>query len=267
MVIIKLKGGLGNQLFQYATARNLSLILKTKLFIFSNKIEKDNLEKFNISSRRISKNRYKLFLKFKSFTEYKEEYFSYNKEVLKLKNNIILDGYFQSEKYFINCRETILNDLKINKSLKSTSLDLLNEIKKTNSISIHIRRGDYAENSEVNKIHGCVSLSYYENAINLISEKTKNPVYFVFSDDISWAKSNLNIDAKVYYSEFNKNSAYEDLKLMSKCKNNIIANSSFSWWGAWLNTNPDKIIIIPKRWFKDFSLDSKDIYCNSWIRL
>ena len=136
--------------------------------------------------------------------------------------------------------------------------ELSRKIESHESISLHIRRGDFVQDSKTHQFHGACSLDYYNRCIEYVSEKTNNPHFFVFSDDPHWAKENLRQDISTTIVENNSGfKAYEDLQLMSQCKHNIIANSSFSWWGAWLNANPDKIVCAPKQWFRNKLMDTK----------
>lgn len=146
----------------------------------------------------------------------------------------------------------------------------MKKIINSNSISLHVRRGDYENNSSAKRLHGGIcTLNYYKQAIELVASRIKNPVFFIFSNDLKWARENLELEKyKQVLVNLNKgNNSYKDMYLMSKCKHNIIANSSFSWWGAWLNANPKKIVICPKRWYNNKRLDSKDIVPESWIRI
>ncbi|MEI6553564.1 MAG: alpha-1,2-fucosyltransferase, partial [bacterium] len=137
----------------------------------------------------------------------------------------------------------------------------------SNSISIHIRRGDYISNQEANNFHGSCSIDYYTEAINIIKGKVSNPIFFVFSDDIAWVKENLKSDiVATWVSEYNLDNT-EDLLLMSFCKHQIIANSSFSWWGAYLNRNINKIVIAPKKWIANKGYNTDEITPSSWIKL
>lgn len=149
--------------------------------------------------------------------------------------------------------------------LSNTNKKISEMISSINSISIHIRRGDYASSERLQVIYGLCPLNYYYTAINSISKAVKNPHFFVFSDDIGWAKQNLKITHPVKFIIGNK--ALVDLCLMSQCKHHIIANSSFSWWGAWLSTNKNKIVYAPKQWFKKTKLIPHDLIPESWIRI
>lgn len=289
MVIIKLQGGLGNQMFQYALGRSLAEKNKIDFKLdlsFYNK-EKNNLHRnyslkyFNIieniaeedelkkTKEYRQKNKliyffYRIFSK-KNIVYVKENFFYFGKDILKIKNNAYLDGYWQSEKYFKNIESIIKQEFTLKNKLDSRLENLVEDIKNTNSVSIHIRRGDYITNQKTNSVHGTCSLDYYQTAIEHINNKIKNPIFFIFSDDIEWVKNNLKTEFPTFFIEGNKD--YEDLILMSYCKHNIIANSSFSWWGAWLDHNPNKIVIAPKKWFNVNNINTSDLLPNSWINL
>ena len=142
------------------------------------------------------------------------------------------------------------------------------EVRGTNSIALHVRRGDYVSNPITNRIHGTCSIAYYNEAVETIARKISGPHFFVFTDDFVWAKENLKFDFPITYATGNgPENSYEDLRLMSLCKHNIVANSSFSWWGAWLNQNPAKIIIAPTHWFDRYAADTRDLLPESWVKL
>ncbi len=146
--------------------------------------------------------------------------------------------------------------------------DIGEMIQSFKSVSLHIRRGDYVSNKVTNQVHGVCDLNYYSHAISYIAERISNTHLFVFSDDPEWAKGNLKTEIPTFFVDNNRaDKDYEDLKLMRQCKHNIIANSSFSWWGAWLNQNAGKIVIAPKKWFNDKSINTKDLIPEKWIRL
>ena len=162
----------------------------------------------------------------------------------------------------------IKNDFTVKSKLNGKNKELLQKIKKSNSIAIHIRRGDYVTNSIVNKVHGTCGIDYYNNAVNLMIRKINDPVFFIFSDDIKWTKDNIKTDfPTIYVSHNGPNKGYEDMRLMTQCKHFIIANSSFCWWGAWLSRNKKKIVIAPKRWFKVEGKNSSDIVPEKWIKI
>lgn len=273
MVVIKITGGLGNQMFQYAAAKALSLDKKLNLKIDKSsfqeyKLHAYGLHHFNVkpkfySADSIWKKKFKRFFK-KTFF-YKESTFDYNKELFNINaDEIFLEGYFQSEKYFINYENEIRNDFLIKSPLKQQTIDTVTYMQSVNAVSIHFRRVDYIGNA----VHETDKTEFYKEALKLIESKVKNPVYFLFSDDMPWVKENFTTNFETHYIDFNNaETNYEDLKLMSSCKHNIVTNSSFSWWGAWLNSNPGKIVVAPKLWFNDEKLDAKDIIPESWIKV
>jgi hypothetical protein len=172
-------------------------------------------------------------------------------------------GYFQTEKYFSEIRNTLLEEFAPIKEIANSTQKYKEQITTVeNSCSLHIRRGDYILNSKSNSIHGTCSLGYYKEAIKIIEEKHQNITFFIFSDDIVWTKKNLVLQNAVYVTH--KCLPHEDLHLMSLCVHNITANSSFSWWGAWLNKNNNKTIIAPKQWFVT---KENEIACENWIKI
>ncbi|WP_374174012.1 alpha-1,2-fucosyltransferase [Flavobacterium tructae] len=273
MIVVQLIGGLGNQLFQYAAAKALALQTKQKFSLDisqfeSYKLHNYALNHFNVISKNYKKpNRY--LRKIKSFYQknvfYKEVDFGYNSDLIHLKGDIIfLEGYFQSEKYFIKYEKEIREDFEVRTLLKKETKAAIAKIESVNSVSIHIRRGDYINNP----LHNTSKEEYYNKALEMVENKVYNPVYFVFSDDMDWVKANFSTKQETVFIDFNDASTnFEDLKLMTSCKHNIIANSSFSWWGAWLNKNPDKIVIAPKRWFNDDSINTNDIIPTNWVKI
>lgn len=250
MIVIRLKGGLGNQMFQYAYGRDLSYRQKTVL-----KLDKSFLK--NTIWQRII-----------GVTPRKYELGEFNIKAKltnkKYKNR--LEGYWQSEKYFKDIRKMICEDFTLKKESNNFK-KLAKIISQTNSVSVHFRRGDYAEKRKTKKYHGLLDTNYYQKALDIINEKVKNPHFFVFSDDPSWVKKNFKIKQPLtFISGSRKLTNSKELILMSLCKHNIIANSSFSWWGAWLNRNPSKIVIAPKKWFRA-KIEAKNLLPGDWIKL
>jgi len=297
MIIVSLIGGLGNQMFQYALGRRLALKNKVDLKFDICELRKDpiigtprkyNLHCFNILEKFATPQeiqKYKgdnpgLLLKLiriilggttanrnKSFIVEKEN-FVFDKDVLQVDKNAYLQGYWQNEKYFRNIRDVLLEEFTVKHPPDKKNQDVLNQTNSTNSVSIHVRRGDYVKDKRTNKHHGTCSLGYYKKAIEIIAKKIKNPYFFAFSDDIAWVKKNLQMKYPVYCVDNNNDEHnYEDLRLMSACKHNIIANSSFSWWGAWLNKNPNKIVIAPKKWLNNSDIDTSDVTPKEWLRM
>lgn len=286
MVTVKIVGGLGNQMFQYAYAKALqqkgyNVNLDISAFetytlhggygLHSYNIDlkiahKNELNKF-ITVGFISKIRNKL--KIKNSKIITETTLLFEKKFLNIENNKYIDGYFQTEKYFSNIRDVILHQFTIKDKISNYSKDMKYAIEHANiSASLHIRRGDYLSSLNSN-IHGTCNLEYYKKAIIFLNSKFGEINYFIFSDDMAWVKENLKIDQAIYIDSKEKRIPHEDIYLMSLCDHNIIANSTFSWWGAWLNQNNEKIVIAPKRWFNDEGLEkqSKDIISEDWVRL
>jgi len=265
MIIANLSEGLGNQLFQYAAGRHLSLLQQTELKINIISFENYNLHQyslhhFNIKASIASVN------EVQSTRVYAEKAFNYDPNFMQVSPDVLIAGYWQSERYFSAIEDIIRDDFQITSSIEGINKDVADLINTTNSVSLHIRRGDYVHDEITYKYHGVCDLIYYEKCIDLIAQKVPDPHFFIFSDDPAWALTHINTQYKTtFVTHNNANTNFEDLRLMSLCKHNIIANSTFSWWGAWLNTNKDKIVIAPKKWFNEADLDITDLVPNKWI--
>jgi len=293
-MITKLIGGLGNQMFQYAVARSLSVIKQTgfkmdvsgfelvkppytprryELNYFSiieNFASNEEIQMFKGKKANLSVFLGKIFsiLQNHTYHYYSEKKFNYDPDVFELKGNIYLDGYWQTKKYFKNIKYIIKNDFTVKTEPDEKNKELINKIKNCNAVSVHVRRGDYVEVPLTSSIHGTCGLDYYKKSIDLITERINNPHFFIFSDDTKWTKENLKIGFPTTYVTHNgPDKGYEDLRLMSNCRHFIIANSSFSWWGAWLSDNLDKIVLAPERWFMKEGMDTKDLIPEGWIKV
>lgn len=201
----------------------------------------------------------------------KETIFFFSNKLLSPKNNSYIQSYFQNEKYFFKIRDTILSQISLKNSLSAYGVNIQKKISACNiSCSIHIRRGDYVTTRATNKVHGVLNMNYYKNSIKLLEKRfSKNIHFFLFSDDIKWVVNNLKIkNCTFVLNELNKD-PNEDIFLMSLCDHNITANSTFSCWGAWLNTNPEKMVMSPQRWFlnKKFQRESVNISCDGWVKI
>lgn len=293
MIITKITWGLGNQMFQYAVGRALSLRNNTELrlniFAFDTyKLHEYSLEKLSIFKDYITKNDLPwyentssnkyidfIFQKIKNLTApYNKHHFRENgfepfqEKVFSLPDGSYLDGYFQSEKYFREYSDIIRNDFEVSIPPSQENALMLEKIKSVNAVSLHIRRGDYIKNSNTKALHWLCNAEYYQKSIVYITERVENPVFFIFSDDIAWAKENMKTGFEQYFIDFNDASQnHEDLRLMKNCKHHIIANSTFSWWGAWLNPNREKIVIMPSIWFSGYTYDTRDLYPDGWIKI
>ncbi|CAH6803461.1 putative O-antigen biosynthesis glycosyltransferase WbnK [Vibrio chagasii] len=278
---VELSGGMGNQLFQFSFAYHLSLATDSKILLnslsYNNdplrelELEKiidfsklDNLLIVNEEVSIFSKLTYKFskFFKKPLLNHYWENDLTYKHDLPFSKINA-LKGYWQSPKYFDKYRSDILSFISLENSISNDVSLYLGEIERDNSVSLHIRRGDYVENNEALKVHGNVCDDmYYREAISKVKTDDKDKQFFIFSDDLEWCKENFKwLDNKTLVQT---NSHFDDLYLMSKCRDNIIANSTFSWWGAYLNER-DGLRIAPKKWFNDDR--AIDIYPKGWYLL
>ncbi|MFE3871900.1 alpha-1,2-fucosyltransferase [Flavobacterium sp. ZS1P70] len=293
MLIIQLQGGVGNQMFQYAFASILAKKNKTKLLIdgsFFKRIEKTpgftprkfELDIFDnpyfmasdldvISFHHLSNiNKVKRKLGFHYPKIYEEPSFDFQTDALAIKSPVYLKGYFQSYKYFIAYEDFIrkLFSFPVD-TLDVISKELLITIKSSKTIAIHIRRGDYVSDKITAEYHGSCSVEYYLDAIKLLASKNKDFTLVFFSDDSDWVKEQFDdlSYSKIVVDHNNGEDSWKDMMLMSSCSHNIIANSSFSWWAAWLNENPEKTVIAPKKWFKTKELNTRTLLPQEWIKL
>jgi hypothetical protein len=291
VIISNIIGGLGNQMFQYAAGRTRSLKLRVPLKLDTSDFSGYQLHQgfelnrlFNcyaeIASnsdlrdvlgwqsaklaQRVLRRPHLKSLRYKSFVV--EPHFNYWSGINQLDDDKYLYGYWQSEKYFIEFAENIREDFTFKLPFSDQNAEIAEQLTQVNAVSLHVRRGDYVSNAK-NAFIGVCSLEYYRKAIEHIKSLVGMPVFFVFSDDIDWVKNNLALDKTSVFVGHNKGGeSYNDMRLMSLCKHNIIANSSFSWWGAWLNSNPQKIVIAPRQWFAS-GQDDRDLIPEAWIRV
>lgn len=286
MVIIKLQGGLGNQMFQYSLGKKLQLtqgkkvfydlsyfVLKTnrpfELDLFGIKLDKINgldvLRLPSTNNRMLNKISalYQIFFPVETISQ---KTFAFDERFLNAPDSAYLEGYWQTEQYFSDIRKELINDFKFSIFESCIKSDLHALVTDTDSVSIHIRMGDYG--TYANNVFMICDWQYYLTAIDLISSKLNNPHFIIFSDEPQWCLENIKIDQPftVVTKELS-GSSFNDLYLMSCCKHNIIANSSFSWWAAWLNQNEKKIVLAPHRWFADKNINTKDIIPDSWLRI
>lgn len=298
MLIVEIVGGLGNQMFQYAFYQKLkNYYTDTQVKIYLDRFDEtsdnqgfelsnafgidtssmlydgDPSSLFDDSMNLVSRIRRKIFGRKSTF--FLERIFRFDSKVFNLKSNqkIYFRGLWQDELYFKDLRLDLLNIFKFNTyNFNDENLHILEKINKTNSVSIHIRRGDYISNEKYNHILGGVcTYSYYKQALGFLQNKISDTSLFIFSDDIDWVKTEYDFLSGHDITFVNHNmgsNSYIDMFLMSKCKHNIIANSSFSWWGAWLNTNKSKIVLAPEKWFKNNTrLEDNSVVPYSWIKI
>lgn len=287
MIIVRIWEGLGNQMFQYAYARALQAKgMEVRIDMgkaydeifdkYRNHIQRTTaIQNFNLRVKPIDVYKYgrysylyqdtpvrkmlytlgKNSMWFYNF--YEEEEQKYSRKAEEIKGNYYIKGWFQSERYFKDIRNILLKEFTPKKKI-IISEKIREALNSPQSVSVHIRRGDYV------KINNTVSLFYYQKAIQCIRQFYQNPIFLVFSDDLDWVKSNIPMEGEfIYVNEDRKMQDYEELLVMSKCKSNIIANSTFSWWAAWLNQNKEKCVIAPKVWFQG----QEGIVPEEWVRL
>mgnify|MGYP003977089545 CR=1 FL=1 len=290
ILTVNIIGGLGNQMFQYAFGyalskennakiklevsgfdaydlRNYALDLfnveknselKSKYDFLLNKIN----SKHDSFLSKASSNLLRRLLRLTNFYYQEKEEFVYDQGVFNIKKNTYFYGYWQNEKYFKKYRNDLLEIFKL-KDIHSQTKEYQQKIIKSTSVSLHIRREDF-----LNSIHDTCDIEYYKKAVLEILKIKKQAHFFIFSDDMHWVKNNLNfINHKTLILLESEIPDHEEMYLMSQCKCNIIANSSFSWWGAWLNQNSDKKVIAPKKWLKSSTFNTNDLIPASWVRL
>jgi hypothetical protein len=299
MLIVNLDGGLGNQMFQYAFGCSLAwekeapvkfdstgLLYRDpsgdtpytyrdfELGVFNGKVEQASAHDLDLFNHRakglLERVSYKLLRLLKSPQIYREDLtqnFMYEPSVWKTGPNTYFIGYWQTERYFLKYENLIRDAFKFTPDLVGRNREVAEQISTQNAVALHVRRGDYVTNLHYNKVHGTCSTAYYQQAVQYVTAHVSNPVLYIFSDDIDWVRHHMQFDLPSVHVSHNQGKySYEDMRLMSLCRHNIIANSSFSWWSAWLNTNPQKIVIAPRQWI-EFEHASSDLIPQTWIRL
>lgn len=287
MIVVQIKEGLGNQMFQYALGRALSVRNGTELKLDITGYRDNNLRQYGLYHFNIKADfaapgeiyvkprvyQVKDYLMYKIRKKYcpwhmqksiREKKYQYDADILKVKDNVYIKGWWQSVKYFEDVSGIIRDEFTLKNEPDRMNREVLEKIDSVNSVSLHVRRGDYI----TNPLFDALSLDYYSGAVDLLASKVKEPRIFVFSDDIPWCKESLRISLPVYFMEHNgEKNDYEDLRLMSRCKHHIISNSTFSWWGAWLSTSPGKIVIAPHKWNNRSDAERTDIVPEEWIKI
>ena len=295
MIIVRLMGGLGNQMFQYAAGKALADRLGVPLQLDRTFLDQRSenpgytlrnfeLDVFQISAGTVEKsvvarmrkplensmhrklsNMFPSLIRNHVFSETQKKLI---KEFELLTDPVYMEGYWQTEKYFLSIADQLRSkDFIPVAAISSMNAELLRKIGRTSSVSMHVRRGDYVTNAETNKYHGICSVDYYQHSAKMIVEKTGADHFYVFSDDPEWVKANIVLPYSTTYISHNiARESYWDIVLMQHCKHHIIANSSFSWWGAWLNSSKEKIVVAPEKWFTDPSAVSNQMISEGWIK-
>ena len=283
MIAVRLIGGLGNQMFQYAAGRALAERLGTELLLDTRDFEHYSLydyglHKFAIGTTAASpvqlarwpswiRRGSRLLRRIGIHTRwYAEIQFEYDAVWESIPDGTMIDGYFQSERYFSGIAESLRVEFVPVALLSQQNAHYAELARGCESVALHVRRGDYVTNLNALKVHGVCSPDYFETAITYMRERLENPRFFVFSNDMAWARENLKLGDNAVFVTGNEKYPEIDIHLMAQCRHHIIANSSFSWWGAWLNPSKSKIVIAPERWFAK-PMDTSDLIPRQWVRL
>ena len=272
-------------MFQYALGRSLSLSHNVPFKIDSSYLRSANqsdrsfqLDKFNTTleeatSEEINKYRstfQKILDKMRPESKRKKivEHSQFFKKNILNRADGYFDGHWNSEKYFNKYEDAVRKDFELKAPFGSKASEISQKIiSEQNAISLHIRRGDYVSNKKIANIYNTLPLSYYEQAMKKINEKTMGAHFFIFSDDMDWVRKNFSTKYSVTFVSSPEIADYEEITLMSQCKHNIIANSTFSWWGAWLNPSSQKVVIAPAKWLNTSPSKYTDVVPNSWIKI
>jgi hypothetical protein len=290
MIVARLMGGLGNQMFQYAAARNLATLRGTKLALdlgwFDDEgarapaprtYELDALH-LQLPLVRVSQRRLEVLEGFAPrlltplrwfpprLTVVREKSPSFDPSLFAAPESSLLIGYWQSERYFDAVAEQVRAQFSFDRSDGVAEPTILGEIEASPSLGVHVRRGDYVTSATTNLMHGTLDPTYYDEAVNYVSARRDVQRIFVFSDDPDWAEAHLSFALPTTYLR-TEGRAVDDLHLLQMCNHQVIANSSFSWWAAWLNNNPEKIVVAPKQWFRDPGIATHDLIPSAWHRL
>jgi hypothetical protein len=297
MIIIQLTGGLGNQMFQYAAGRYLSMKYKTPLtldlsFLLDRSPRKNfvfrdyNLDIFQIDPNITSQNNFinfgikahkiqRLFhivrqkINNKHPVYVRESENGFDVKFFSIPSHAYLEGYWQSEEYFKEIVPTIRKDFTFRSVLDKNAAELAKTILSVNSVCVFVRRKEYVSIPRINLHHGVCEEAYFNASVQRMSETINGMNLFIFSDDIEWCRSTLRYDfpCTIVDHSFAGDQYGQYLHLMSLCRHFIIANSSYGWWGAWLNNDPNKIVIAPKQWYKNPKMDTSHLLPQNWIRL
>lgn len=292
MVIVKLMGGLGNQMFQYAFGRRLAHERQALLQMDGTYFESQSQRRYQLGCFRIQavftaamslsdiaweelehrqvavRTKTCLIGRGRGTLVREHRYFRYDPRALEAQGDIYLDGYWQNEKYFEPIAHLLREEFTFAKEPSEKNREILKQIHDAEAIAIHVRRTDYSTNRITNQVHGVLGLSHYYTCIRRVAEAVGKPHFFVFSDDPEWVKNNLRIDHPYTVIDHNRPpDDHEDLRLMSACRHFVIANSTFSWWAAWLSAYSGKRVFAPRRWLAVDRFDTSDLCPSSWTRV
>lgn len=290
-IFLHCTGGLGNQLFQYALGRSLAIRNGGEVVIDPWEVRRGRsrplvLDKFRIQARLVTPLEYALCRVVESQHlqplarimracaprrfpgVLRRRWHGFDASVLEIHKSVFIEGWFQSELYFREFGEQMRDELQLREAPSEANQRWLEQINSAEAVCVHVRRGDYLTNASVRERIGVCGLEYYRSAIDYVRQRVSSPVFFVFSDDPDWTRQNLDVPEPRHFISHNCNVAdWEDLRLMSACRHFIIANSTFSWWGAWLGERENTIVAAPKQWFLDPNVREEDIVPERWVRI
>jgi hypothetical protein len=291
MITVRLMGGLGNQMFQYAAGRALSLRrgvdLRLDLGWFGNQPARDTPRSYELDAfvgpqatrkqpvalREPHTHAGFALLRLHRLLGREPDVLrqrgtGFDARVLSAPDGSHLVGFWTSERYFADAADAIRDDFTLVASLDAWNAQLAQEIgERTGAVSVHVRRGDYVSNPHAHRFHGLLGLDYYRSAVRILQERVGDVHLYVFSDDPDWCAEHLQLGVPTTVVRGNAGaSATEDLVLMSRCAHHVIANSTFSWWGAWLDGRPGSVVVAPQRWAVDPATDFSDVYARGWLQ-
>ena len=286
MIVSRIQGGLGNQMFQYAYGRYLAQRYDTQLWLECSHSETDTLRNFALDRWRIAATpvepaistllprRYggrgwsNLLQGQTPLRRVKERPFGFQQKYLNPGSRVFLDGYWQSEQFFPGMRDTLQREFQPARKLSPATLAVARQMEANNSVSLHVRRGDYITNQHANSVHGVCTLEYYRRSVQQLLARLEAVQVFVFSDDHAWCAEHLALPCATKRVTHNAASSdHEDVWLMTQCRHHVVANSSFSWWGAWLGVDPTGLVYAPEPWFRSADLDCRSVVPASWNRI
>jgi hypothetical protein len=291
MIVVRLMGGLGNQLFQYAAGRSVAKLRDADLAVdlgwFRRRMRAtDPVRLFDLAS-------FRLDIKILSLSErqiaaleaptrilyqpvrwltpkfrvVREESQRFDAAVLRTSDDSLLIGYWQSERYFESVRNEIRGDLTSGQRLGPKIDQHIQILRSVPTLGVHVRRGDYVTNPSAAAFHGTLGRDYYQAAVRHVMEGAAVEQVIVFSDDPTWAEEQLKFPVPTQHLSAEFRDTFDEFHLLRSCHHQVIANSSFSWWAAWLNDNPGKIVVAPTHWYRDSTVDTSDLIPSSWHRL
>ena len=291
-VIVRIEGGLGNQLFQYAAGRALADRLGCELALdlrglALNADRPYHLNRYAVRAqladattldslpdwraKRASRFRSWLMLQGWPVSEYVGFWprsFAFDPRFEAIQQGVFLVGYWQSERYFSTHRARLLSDLQLTTPANPSLQAWLAQVRSCQSVALHVRRGDYVSNPAAAQFHGLCDLRYYEESMARLAAQYNDLQVFVFSDDLNWAQSHLKLNVPTHWVQgHSTEEPHLDLEIMRHCQHHILANSSFSWWGAWLCERSGQQVFAPKKWFADETVDTSDVIPARWHQL